>query len=189
MGIRPRLLDHPFYRAWSAGEISTDTLGAYHRSYADLVQRIPTYWKKVLNAFHPEDPLGLTIVEEERQHILLWESWGRSLPHPEEYPSLQSMIDSCDRLTPTRLLGMLQAFEMQQPEVSATKKEGLLRFYGFLPEDLRYFDEHQREEVHIAYGRSLAERCAEKAEYEEGFEAGADLVYHSLDGFAALPRA
>ena len=189
MNIRPRLLDHPFYRAWSAGEVTTDTLAAYHRSYADLVQRVPTYWKKVVNAFQPEDPLGLSIVEEEREHILLWESWGHSLKPPQEYPSLQTLFDTCDRMSPSRLLGVLQAFEMQQPEVAATKKAGLLRHYGFLTEDLRYFDEHQREEIHIAYGRSLADRWAEPAEFEEGFTTGAELFYHSLDGFSALPRA
>jgi pyrroloquinoline-quinone synthase len=188
MTIRPRLLDHPFYRAWSAGEVPADTLAAYHRSYADLVQRIPTYWKKVVNAFRPEDPLGLAIVEEERNHILLWESWGKSLQPPQDYPSLLPMIQACDGMTPSRLLGVLQAFEMQQPEVSATKKEGLLRHYGFLTEDLRYFDEHQREEVHIAYGRSMADRDAIPEEFERGFAEGAEMIYHTLDGFAAPPR-
>lgn len=101
---------------------------------------------------------------------------------------MQPVIDACDRLSPSRLLGVLQSFEMQQPEVAATKKAGLLHHYGFLTEDLRYFDEHQREEVHIAYGRSLAEHRADAGEFEEGLKTGAELFYHSLDGFAPQAR-
>lgn len=95
------------------------------------------------------------------------------------------MIHALDRMTPSELLGALQSFEMQQPEVAATKKEGLLRHYGFLTDDLRYFDEHQREELHIAYGRSLADRFADPAEFDSGFASGSELIYHSLDEFTS----
>jgi hypothetical protein len=185
MRIQPRLLDHPFYRAWSGGEVDQDTLAAYHRSYADLIQRVPSYWQRVVNAFQPEHPLGLSIIEEERYHILLWETWGRSFRQPISFPDLGPVIHALDRMTPSELLGALQSFEMQQPEVAATKKEGLLRHYGFLTDDLRYFDEHQREELHIAYGRSLADRFADPAEFDSGFASGSELIYHSLDEFTS----
>jgi hypothetical protein len=60
-----------------------------------------------------------------------------------------------------------------------------LTHYGFEEGDLGYFDEHQKEEGHIAYGRSLAERYADGKEFEAGFARGAELVYASLDGFVA----
>ena len=88
-------------------------------------------------------------------------------------------------MNPSRLLGALQAYEVQQPDVAATKKEGLIRHYGFSASDLTYFDEHQKEEAHIAYGCRLAERFADTREVDEGFAEGAELVYRSLDCFTS----
>jgi pyrroloquinoline-quinone synthase len=183
MSIQPRLLNHPFYQAWTKGEVSRETLAVYHRSYADFIQQIPSYWQTVVNAFQPDSTLGTTVVQEERDHIILWESWGRSLPTPDEFPSLQEILHAFDDMTPSQLLGAIQAFEIQQPEVAMTKKEGLMRHYKFPQEELGYFDAHQYEEKHIEYGSWLAERYAVKEEYDEGFARGAELAYRSLDRF------
>jgi pyrroloquinoline-quinone synthase len=185
MNIQPRLLDHPFYRAWTRGDVPRETLAAYHRSYADFIQRIPSYWQTVVNAFQPDLPLGATIVQEERDHIVLWESWGRNLAYPDLFPSLKNVILAFDGMTPSRLLGALQALETQQPEVTLAKREGLLRHYGFRREDLMYFDAHQLEEKHIEFGHWLAARFADPAEYNKGLTQGAELVYRTLDGFMA----
>ena len=183
MLIQPRLLDHDFYRAWMAGEIPAGTLAAYHRSYHDFIRRVPGYWQRVVDAFQPLDAKEHPVVQEERRHILLWEQWGRRLTPPDEYPRLNELTDSLDAMTPSRLLGALQAFETQQPEVARTKKEGLMRHYGFPEGELAYFDEHQKEESHIAYGRWLARTYADRREFKEGVAQGARLVFRSLDGF------
>jgi pyrroloquinoline-quinone synthase len=185
MSVQPRLLDHPFYQEWSRGEVSTETLAVYHRSYAEFIQRIPSYWQTVVNAFQPELPYGSTIVQEERDHIVLWETWGRRFPRPDDVPSLREILLAFETMTPSQLLGAIQAFEMQQPEVAATKIDGLVRYYGFAREDLKYFDVHLFEERHVRYGRDLAERYANRREFEEGFARGAELVYRSLDAFVS----
>jgi pyrroloquinoline-quinone synthase len=183
MSTKPRLLDHPFYRAWEMGEVSQEALATYHRSYADFIQRIPSYWQTVVNSFQPESTLGTTIVQEERDHIILWELWGKTLKTPDDFPRLQNIIDAFDSMTPSELLGALHAFEVQQPEVARSKKDGLLRHYGFHERDLAYFDAHQMEERHIEYGRWLSELYANKDEYQDGYSRGAELVYKSLDHF------
>jgi pyrroloquinoline-quinone synthase len=183
MTVQPRMLNHPFYQAWSRGEVSRETLAAYHRSYADFIQEIPSYWQVVVNAFQPDLPQGSTIVQEERDHILLWETWGRDLATPDEFPKLQPIMNAFSAMTPSQLLGAIQAFEMQQPEVARTKKEALVRHYGFSEGALEYFDEHVMEEKHIAYGTWLAEQFADRREFEEGFARGAELAYRSLDAF------
>jgi pyrroloquinoline quinone (PQQ) biosynthesis protein C len=96
---------------------------------------------------------------------------------------MEKTIAAFDAMPASRLLGAIHAFELQQPEVAATKKEGLLRHYGFRPDRLTYFDEHLNEEKHIAYGLGLAERYVDPAEFSEGVRSGAALVYDSLDEF------
>jgi pyrroloquinoline-quinone synthase len=183
MNIQPRLLDHPFYQAWTEGKVTREQLAIYHKSYAEFIRRIPDYWQKVVDAFGQDTPLGHDVVRDEREHITLWERWGKDLTPPGAHPDMQETLDAFEEMTPSQLLGALQAFEMQQPEVARTKKEGLIQFYGYREKDLIYFDEHQMEEGHIAYGKWLAESFADQAEYRDGFTRGAELVYHSLDNF------
>lgn len=183
MDVQPRLLDHAFYKAWMAGEVSLPSLASYHRSYGEFIGRIPGYWQRVVEAFQPEFPGEHPVVRDERRHILLWEQWGSGLAPASGFPHLTPLTDELDAMTPSRLLGALQAFEVQQPEVARTKKDGLKRHYGFADGDLAYFDEHEKEEAHIAFGQRLASHCADPKEYEEGFARGAALVYSSLDNF------
>jgi pyrroloquinoline quinone (PQQ) biosynthesis protein C len=183
VSVQPRMLDHAFYRAWMNGEVPVGTLAAYHRSYHEFISRIPGYWQRVVDAFQPDGTGEHPVVREERLHILLWEKWGRRLTPPESFPRLNSLLDSLDAMTPSGLLGALQAFEVQQPEVARTKKEGLIRHYGFRSEDLTYFDEHQKEEGHIAFGAGLASRFADQAEFTAGIGRGALLCFNSLDSF------
>ncbi len=184
----PRLLDHPFYRAWERGEVSREQLAVYHRSYADLIQNIPLYWQRIVSSLRPDDQAGTRIVEEEREHILLWEAWGKDFSSPAEFPRLEEALHIFERLTPSELLGALQAFETQMPEVARAKKRTLMRHYGFPARSLIYFDLHMQEEPHIAYGSWLAYRFANKQEFDEGFQKGAEMFYRSLHLFYP-PRA
>jgi len=185
--VRPRLLDHPFYQAWTRGELPLESLAAYHRAYTGFIARIPSWWDTVVTHFGETSLLARTVVKEEESHIELWKRWGRDLPEPVSPPSLAYTINAFDDLSPAGLLGALQSFEIQQPEVARTKKEGLIRHYGFSPNALQYFDEHQKEEKHINFGARIAE-LANESEYAEGFALGASLVYRSLDEFVAPGR-
>lgn len=188
MRATPRMLDHPLYRAWERGEASREELAVYHRSYTDLIQNIPRYWQRIVNTFRPDDVTGTRIVEEERDHILLWQAWGKEFSPPEDFPRLNEILVTFESLSPSELLGALQAFETQMPEVSRAKKRTLLRHYGVPEESLIYFDQHMMEEPHIAYGSWLAYRFANKQEFDTGYQKGAEVIYRSLDPFYP-PRA
>ena len=180
--LQPRLLDHPFYQAWTRGEVSPETLAAYHKAYTAFIKRIPSWWSTAMAGAGDASPLGRTIIQEEESHIPLWEKWGEQLPPSDSATDLQSTIDAFDALSPAALLGALQAFEIQQPDVARTKKDGLLQHYGFSPDVLTYFDEHLKEEKHIRFGARLATQV-DAQEYKAGFARGAELVYTSLDRF------
>lgn len=183
MDVHPKLLDHPFYKAWAAGQVSVESLAAYHRSYARLIERMPSYWQVVLDTFEPDTDSVPPVVEEERSHAVLWEQWGRRLKTPTEVPGMQTVLDALEGMTPSQLLGAIHAFEIQQPGVARTKKEGLIAHYGFDRTDLKYFDEHENEHAHITLGQQLASECADKKEFDEGFVSGARLFYRGLDEF------
>jgi pyrroloquinoline-quinone synthase len=182
--IRPRLLDHPFYQAWAKGEISAERLGNYHSSYTDLIQRVPVWWRTITQAFDANSPVARSIIQEEEAHIELWAKWGHDLPRTDVRIPLDHVILSIDSLSPSGLLGALHAFECQQPEVASSKKQGLLKYYGFAAADLCYFDEHENEHHHIRFGERLARRAV-RPEFDAGVKTGAQLFYGSLDAFAA----
>lgn len=183
MELKYRLLDHPFYKSWSDGSVTQEQLSKYSASYMEFIERIPVYWKKVVDAFVPESTEGKTVIVEEQSHIPMWERWSSNLESVKDYPKMDELFKKLHSMNPSELLGAIHAFEIQQPEVALTKKEGLLRFYGFDDKDLIYFDEHIDESEHINFGKELAEKFADRNDFIAGFETGSVMIYKSLDMF------
>ncbi len=181
--MTPRLLDHPFYRAWIDGTVTPAQLADYHASYAQFIDAIPRYWQRVVDALDRDSPVGAAIVDEERQHIALWERWRTGLPETSRPHGMDDICEHFDALPPAALLGALHAFEVQQPEVALTKREGLIRWYGCAEADVTYFDAHLAEEPHLEYGRDLAARLVSHEEFEAGFARSAEVLFTSLDRF------
>lgn len=154
------LLDHPFYQAWSRGELSLDALRDYAAQYYHYVAAFPTY----LSAVHTQ-----TENSEIRRHILsnlmdeeagspnhpeLWLQFAESLglsreqvKKTEQWDATRALIATfrdCCGLRGTGVgLASLYAYESQIPAVSEKKIEGLKKFYGFAdPEGYKYFTVH-----------------------------------------------
>ncbi len=182
MNLNHKLLDHPFYQAWSHGTVSREQLARYARSYGEFIALMPEYWTRIGQGFKADTA---RIVAEEAIHAVLWEKWAVLLPEPIAYPRMTEVIEAFADFNASELLGAVQAFETQQPEVARTKKTGLLSHYGFTEEDTAYFDEHLNEQAHIDFGLRLATSKANPGEFQSGCNRGAELVYHSLDLFMA----
>lgn len=183
MELKHRLLDHPFYQAWTKGDITLEQLAKYHASYNEFIELMPTYWEKIVKSFNEESKFATEVIEDEREHIALWETWKAKLPQVNSFPRMNDVIEELDKMNKSELLGAIQAFEMQQPEVAETKKEGLMCHYGYEATELKYFDEHMDEEAHIAFGRQIAKRGADMADFQRGFDRGAEIFYNALDKF------
>ena len=181
--LQLELLDHPFYQAWSRGEISTTMLSKYAESYLSFVEELPKLWNKVFTAFDLQVE-GQSIIDEEIEHIALWNVWKEKLQNTDNNTSLQGTIKALHAMTPSQLAGAIHAFEVQQPDVAESKKAGLIEHYGYTDAQTKYFDEHMgaEEEKHIAFGKVLKAR-ANSAEFEAGFHKGAELYYKTLDQF------
>ena len=134
------LLEHPFYRAWSAGTLPASSLAAYAREYGAFVATLPHAWATLGDA---------ETAEEEREHARLWDAFARALQTAvgeAEVPEVRALVDLASRqfAEPASAAGALYAFERQQPATATSKLEGLRAFYSLGPEAERYFDEHTR---------------------------------------------
>lgn len=183
MELKCRLLDHPFYQAWTKGEITKEQLSKYHRSYQEFVEEMPKYWQKIVDGFGENSTFAKKVVQDETDHIALWESWKSKLPATNDFPGMSDVIAELDKMNTSELLGAIQSFEIQQPEVAETKKAGLIEHYGYEASELAYFDDHMEEEAHIAFGKSLAKRYADQDDYKAGLEKGSEIFYNALDKY------
>ena len=180
MQLNYKLLDHPFYQAWSCGTITLDQLSRYAKSYAEFIAQMPVYWQRIADGLGAD---ATTVVEEESAHIGLWDKWSARLPESAGFPRMTEVLDSFAGMTPSELLGAVHAFEIQQPGVARTKMDGLEKHYGFTADETTYFAEHLAEQEHIDFGTQLAATKANAEEFQRGFDAGAEKVYRSLDLF------
>ena len=181
MKLKYRLLDHPFYQSWNEGSVTKEQLTDYAESYKEIINKIPEWWGKILKDFDTPDSRG--VVEDETRHIAQWNVWADKLEKTGKHPRFNDLTSELDAMTASELLGAIHAFEIQQPEVASTKKEGLLWHYGFTPDETIYFDEHMDEAAHIGFGAHLADQHANMDEFEKGFERGSELFYKGLDRF------
>ena len=134
------LLEHPFYRAWSAGTLPASALAAYAREYGAFVATLPEGW----TALRDDET-----AEEEREHARLWDAFARAL-HTEvgaaSTPEVRTLLAVAARhfAEPATAAGALYAFERQQPATAESKLAGLRAFYALGPAAERYFEEHTR---------------------------------------------
>ena len=136
------LLNHPFYQAWSAGELPVDALRVYAREYGAFISTVPKGWQTLDDA---------ETAEEETEHIDMWADFADGLHttvSEAEIPQVQALLDTADELfsEPVTALGALYAFEAQQPATAQSKLAGLKAFYQ-LPETVEpYFETHSHNE-------------------------------------------
>lgn len=136
------LLDHPFYQAWSVGELPVESLRCYAREYGAFITTIPTGWETIGETEN---------ANEETEHIGMWEDFADGLNTSisnAEIPQVESLLDTAGKLfsQPIAALGALYAFEAQQPETAKSKLAGLKEFYQ-LPETVEpYFITHSHNE-------------------------------------------
>jgi pyrroloquinoline-quinone synthase len=176
--IRARhLLKHPFYVAWTRGELPRENLRAYAEQYYHFERNFPRY---VAGAYaRLADPAGRRIllenlVDEEGRdptHPELWlqfaeglgvarSSVTRSVPQP----ATAALCRTYERLalggTAPQALGALYAYESIFPEVAAEKSRGLRAHYGIdAPSAHEFFRVHTEADVaHSAAERSLLAR-------------------------------
>jgi len=208
--VRPfNLLQHPFYQAWSKGELTREDLREYAAEYWHHVSAFPTY----LSALHSRLPDGemrrevlRNLAEEEgvdsataRPHSDLWmdfaagmgatrdEVVGRAV-EPEMTALMATFRELMQEEKASSAMAALYAYESKVPAIAATKAEGLTEHYGTEGAAARYFTLHQTADVaHASVWRELMDKeLAGSPESEEAAlgagERAAKALWVALDG-------
>jgi pyrroloquinoline-quinone synthase len=182
------LLTHPFYVAWTNGELTLEQLRQYAGQYMHHVLAEPTYLSAVhSNTPHfasdgtsdlgPRQAILQNLVDEElgaKNHPALWKQFAGALGLSEAdlaktiaLPATRRLIETFSELCRNRPyyvgLAALHAFESQVPAIAAAKIEGLRRFYGIEdPSAVEFFTTHEKADIrHSAQEWSLIERAAD----------------------------
>jgi len=168
------LLKHPFYLAWTRGELSKEALADYARQYYRHVAAFPTY----LSAVHANcddqatrKQLLSNLIDEEagsRNHPELWLKFAEGLGVSDvdvresgKWPETKNLIDTfrsvCADGSTAEGLAALYAYESQIPAICESKIDGLKKHYGFTdPEHYRYFTVHiEADREHSAVERKM----------------------------------
>jgi pyrroloquinoline-quinone synthase len=204
------LLQHPFYQAWSKGELTREDLREYAAEYWHHVSAFPTY----LSALHSRLPDGemrrevlRNLAEEEgvdsataRPHSDLWMDFAEGMGASRDevagravQPEMTALVATFRELmqegTASSAMAALYAYESKVPAIAATKVEGLAEHYETEGAAARYFTLHQTADVaHASVWRELIDKelAARSAEDEEAAlnagERAAKALWFALDG-------
>lgn len=174
------VLQHPFYQAWSAGQLTHEDLAVYSWVYYPHVEAFPRYIEEALK--QTDDPFVRDILEEN-----LREELGDPIPHPEYWlyfaqgmgvdrqevldampvpevdKAIGIFIETCKR-DPASALSALYSYESQQPEICTQKIQGLREYYQVhSPQTLVYFTVHEAADVqHREEAREALAHCLEQ---------------------------
>lgn len=170
------LLTHPFYLAWTRGELSREALSDYARQYYHHVAAFPTY----LSAVHAKcddqktrRQILANLIDEEAgspNHPELWLRFAEALGLSREdvsatkkWPETSDLIETfrsvCGSGSTADGLAALYAYESQIPSVSESKIEGLAKHYQMSdPAQNEYFTVHvEADREHSAAERAMLE--------------------------------
>jgi pyrroloquinoline-quinone synthase len=167
------VLQHPFYRRWSAGELSARELAGYAGEYRHAVGALAeASASAAAKAGAAHGPTLERHAAEEAAHVELWEGFARaarararaSADAPRETPTETDAseplaeTEACVRAWTTgedllEHLAVLYAIEASQPEIAKTKLKGLSAHYGYSPEGpaVEYFEVHATRDVEHAH--------------------------------------
>jgi pyrroloquinoline-quinone synthase len=200
------LLKHPYYQAWSKGELTREDLREYASEYWHHVSAFPAY----LSSLHSQLPDGKlrrvvleNLADEEgledgAPHSDLWMDFARGMGAFEEEvrtrtisPETQALLEhfrAAMHRSPAAALAALYAYESKVPAIAKTKADGLAHHYNADAATRRYFTVHTTADVHHArvWRNALAaELAAHPEETEAALAAGeeaARALWNTLDG-------
>ena len=168
------LLTHPFYLAWTRGELSREALADYARQYYHHVAAFPTYLSAV-HAGSDDQPtrrqLLNNLIDEEAgspNHPELWLQFAEALGvskeevhYSEKEPETSNLINTfrsvCSDGSTAEGLAALYAYESQIPAVCESKIKGLVENYDITsPRAYEYFSVHiEADREHAAAEREM----------------------------------
>jgi pyrroloquinoline-quinone synthase len=208
------LLCHPFYKAWSAGELTRNDLREYAQDYYHHVETFPSYLaafgmrleegelrRAVLANMCDEKGVDGRSGRDSVPHSELWLDFAEGMgstrnlewhtPVPEIRQLIRHFHGVASEGTREEALAAFYAYESQVPRIAQEKERGLRQMYGADDKTCGYFSLHATADIyHSNVWRSqLEKRIAAKPEAAdaalEAAENAARMLWRALDGIEA----
>jgi pyrroloquinoline-quinone synthase len=203
------LLKHPFYQAWTAGELTTQDLKFYAEQYYHQVSQFPAYLTS-LHSRLPEGPMRRDVLENAHEeecdgvpHSELWlrfvegmggSSEARKAPIPEMNGLVEKFRVMAKEAPVAAAFGALFAYESQVPQIASEKLNGLQQHYGADDRTCSYFALHMDADIHHSkVWRKIISKLVEQdnrhaKEALEGVSQAARALWTALDGIERVRR-
>ena len=211
------LLCHPFYQAWSAGELTREDLQEYARDYYHHVEAFPIYLAElgirldeselrqaVLANMADEKGMSDASGADSPAHAELWLDFAEGMgarrdmrghrPLPEITELIAFFHGVASEGTPEEALAAFYAYESQVPRVAKEKARGLQQMYGADERVTAYFTLHTTADVYHSqvWRQQLGKRLEANPQMAENAlaagENAAKALWHALDGIETRRR-
>jgi len=207
------LLCHPFYKAWSAGELSRDDLREYARDYYHHVNAFPTYLAELSMRLEESElrRAVLANLADEKgcddatgknpEHAELWLDFAEGMGANRNLRGHKPVAEIKDLMAffhgvasegmPEEALAAFYAYESQVPRLATEKARGLREMYGANDKTCAYFTLHSTADVYHSqiWRQQLARRLEQNPQAAEPAlgAAGnaAKALWSALDGIEA----
>jgi pyrroloquinoline-quinone synthase len=208
------LLCHPFYKAWSAGELTRDDLCEYAQDYYHHVEAFPSYLaalgmrldegelrRAVLANLCDEKGVDGEPGRDSVPHSDLWldfaEGMGssRNLEWHNPVPEIRQLIRHFQQVasdaSPEEALAAFYTYESQVPRIAQEKERGLREMYGADDKTCSYFSLHATADVYHSnvWRKQLQKRIEAQPERADAAldaaENTARMLWKALDGINA----
>ena len=205
------LLCHPFYKAWSAGELTRKDLRQYAQDYYHHVEAFPSYLaalgmrleegelrRSVLANMCDEKGAEGRVGKNSVPHSELWldfaEGMGSSrnlewhAPAPEIRQLIRHFHHVASEGSAEEALAAFYAYESQVPHIAKEKERGLRESYGADDKTCGYFSLHATADVYHSkvWRKQLEKRIASHPEAADAAldaaENAACMLWKALDG-------
>jgi pyrroloquinoline-quinone synthase len=212
------LLCHPFYKAWSAGELTRKDLRQYAQDYYHHVEAFPSYLaalglrleegelrRSVLANMCDEKGVEGRPGKDSIPHSELWldfaEGMGSSrnlewhTPAPEIRQLIRHFRQVASEGSAEEALAVFYAYESQVPHIAKEKERGLRESYGADDKTCGYFSLHATADVYHSkvWRKQLENRIASHPKTADAAldaaENAACMLWKALDGIEARRTA
>jgi pyrroloquinoline-quinone synthase len=150
--VNHRLLDHPFYRRWEAGELNEDELTSYAEQYRFFETMLPTFLLKLSEQL-PEGLARESVLDNYRDevspptHLELFEAFANfyGASNAPISPAMKTLVSSYDEVlqrSPQAALAGLLAYESQGAAIADSKAAGLIKHFNASSDAVTFWTIH-----------------------------------------------
>lgn len=147
-----QLLEHPFYRRWEVGALSSEELTHYAEQYRYFEAMLPTFLEGLSAGLAPgmaRDLVEANLADEitAPSHLDLFDRFADyyGVQDASMTPATRRLVDAYSNVQAkgsVAALAGLFAYESQGAAIADSKAEGLVEFYGISDAALTFWTEH-----------------------------------------------